>query len=126
MELKTTANRQMRPVARRHYIETGVLRHFDVRYCSVAELPGVAEEVQSSADGQIIVPLCETVNDREAAILFAYSDNMAKRANWLVAVPPALSNLAACRNKHVLKCTCCFCWPIRMLFACERIISTGC
>jgi protein gp37 len=34
--------------------------------------------------------------------------------------------LAACRNKHVLKCTCCFCWPIRMLFACERIISTGC
>jgi hypothetical protein len=34
--------------------------------------------------------------------------------------------LAACRNKHVLKCTCCFCWPIRMLFACERIISTDC
>jgi hypothetical protein len=81
-------------VARRHYIETGVLRHFDVRYCSVADLPGVAEEVQSSADGQIIVPLCETVNDREVAILFAYSDNIAKRANWLVAVPPALSNLA--------------------------------
>jgi hypothetical protein len=37
-----------------------------------------------------------------------------------------ISVLAACRNKHVLKCTCCFCWPIRMLFACERIISTGC
>src|ERR1017187_61780 len=34
------------------------------------------------------------------------------------------AGLAACRNKHVLKCTCCFCWPIRMLFACERIIST--
>jgi Uma2 family endonuclease len=30
--------------------------------------------------------------------------------------------LAGCRNKHILKCTCCFCWPIRMLFPCERIM----
>jgi hypothetical protein len=81
-------------VARRHYIETGVLRHFDVRYCSVAELPGLVDEVQSSADGQILVPLCETVGEREAAMIFAYCDERAKRPNWLVAVPPALSNLA--------------------------------
>jgi hypothetical protein len=49
------------------------------------------------------------------------------KAEWMSVVQRALdSALAACRNKHVLKCTCCFCWPIRMLFACERIISTGC
>ena len=30
-------------VARRHYIETGNLRHFDVHYCSVNELSGLFE-----------------------------------------------------------------------------------
>ena len=46
------------------------------------------------------------------------------RAHWNHKTEREL--LAACRNKHILKCTCCFYWPIRMLFACERIISTGC
>jgi hypothetical protein len=59
---------ETRPVvARRHYIETGNLRHYDVRYCPVAELPALLKTAPSDADGLIIVPLCETVTERDAA-----------------------------------------------------------
>lgn len=87
---------EIRPVvARRHYIETGNLRHYDVRYCSVAELPALLTEGVSNADGLIVVPLCETVAEREAALAFAKTTEIRERANWLVAVSQPLSNLAS-------------------------------
>jgi hypothetical protein len=47
-------------VARRHYIQTGNLRHFDVQYCSVVELErALAGELQRS-DGKLVIPLLET------------------------------------------------------------------
>jgi hypothetical protein len=81
-------------VARRHYIETGNLRHFDVRYCSVTELPGLLLENVANADGVIVVPLCETVAEREVAFEFANRDELEDRPNWIVAVPEPLSSLA--------------------------------
>ena len=42
-------------VARRHYIETGNLRHADVRYCPVKDLHAVLQEDATDADGLIIV-----------------------------------------------------------------------
>lgn len=87
---------ETRPVvARRHYIETGNLRHYDVRYCSVAELSHLLPEDTSSADGVIVVPLCETVNEREVAVSFASVNELTTRPNWLVALPQPLSNLAS-------------------------------
>jgi len=50
-------------VARRHYIETGNLRSFEVEYCSVTELSGKANEPVVGTDGRILIPLCETKND---------------------------------------------------------------
>ena len=51
---------EMRPlVARRHYIETGNLRFFDVQYAAVDDIE-VALQRPSFADGRIIVALCET------------------------------------------------------------------
>ena len=82
-------------VARRHYIETGNLRHFDVRYCSVTELPGLLPENRIDADGVIIVPLCETATEREIAVAFANTQELESRRNWLVAVPQPLSKLAS-------------------------------
>lgn len=82
-------------VARRHYIQTGNLRHFDVRYCSVDELSGLINESITNADGLILVPLCETITDRDAALEFAKSSKLKDRLNWLVAVPQPLSNLAS-------------------------------
>ncbi len=82
-------------VARRHYIETGNLRHFDVRYCSVTELASLVNDDIVSADGFILVPLCETVTDRELALEVVKDSGLKARRNWLVAVPQPLSNLAS-------------------------------
>ena len=82
-------------VARRHYIETGNLRYCDVRYCSVMELSGLLEKSPSDADGLIIVPLCETPTEREAALEFVKQSSLKQNPNWLVAVPRPLNNLAS-------------------------------
>jgi hypothetical protein len=58
-------------VARRHYIQTGNLRHFDVHYCSVLELERVLSEEPDSSDGKLVIPLLETkeeVMDAEAIV----------------------------------------------------------
>jgi hypothetical protein len=82
-------------VARRHYIETGNLRHYAVRYCSVRELPDLLEEGFAEADGVLIIPLCETQTERSDALAFTRLPELKQRRNWLVAVPQALSNLAS-------------------------------
>ena len=81
-------------VARRYYIQTGNIRHFRVRYCSVQELPGILNEGFQDADGIIIVPLCEIQEEREIALQFAKRQELKDRPNWLLAVPQPLSNLA--------------------------------
>jgi hypothetical protein len=80
-------------VARRHYIETGNLRHFEVRYVVVGELTTV-EPDSTKHDGVIIVPLCETAVERKEALAFAQHPDIRQRQNCLVAVPMPLNNLA--------------------------------
>jgi hypothetical protein len=82
-------------VARRHYIETGNLRHFEVRYCSIPELSDPLGASITNADGVILVPLCETVTERDVALKFPKTEEIKTRLNWLVAVPQPLSNLAS-------------------------------
>lgn len=81
-------------VARRHYIETGNLRHFDVRYCSISEMPGVIQSQSTDSDGTIVILLCETEQERDIALKLAKSSELQDRTNWLVAVPKSLNNLA--------------------------------
>ena len=81
-------------VARRHYIETGNLRHAEVQYCPIKDLPIVLKD-DLEADGQIVIPLCETLADREKALAFAKNASMGKHPSCLVAVPQPLNNLAA-------------------------------
>ena len=86
---------ETRPVvARRHYIETGNLRHFEVRYCPVAELPVSLEHNLAIADGLILVPLCETETERQAALAYLKQARLDERPACLVAVPQPLSSLA--------------------------------
>jgi len=80
-------------VARRHYIETGNLRHFAVCYIPVVSLAGFLEEESRSADGRIIVPLCETEEERQEALALAQSATLKKRPDLLVAVPKPLGAL---------------------------------
>ncbi len=80
-------------VARRHYIKTGNLRHFDVQFVPTAELQETLAR-RTSADGQVVVALCETLAERKAAIEFAASKAVASRKEVLVAVPRPLQGLA--------------------------------
>jgi len=60
-------------VARRHYINTGNLRHFEVAYCDLVELEFSIKAPLNEADGRIVIPLCETVEEMQAAEKFARS-----------------------------------------------------
>ena len=82
-------------VARRHYIETGNLRHFDIRYCSVDKLSDLSEQHLTHADGFIIVPLCETLTEHQTALAFAKRSLFKQHSHWLVAVPCPLNHLAS-------------------------------
>lgn len=80
-------------VARRHYIQTGNLRHFSVHYLPTNELD-TALKTSTTSDGIIIVPLCETEEERQQALQFAESGVLRNRLDVLVAVPRPLGNLA--------------------------------
>ena len=58
-------------VARRHYIQTGNLRHFEIAYCSILEVEKIASAEIRNADGRIIIPLCETAEEVHLAEQFA-------------------------------------------------------
>jgi len=85
-------------VARRHYIQTGNLRHFEVIYCAVEELQGrCTEQIEINgreADGRIIVPLCETPEEELQALEVARRSDWEGRSDLLIAVPHPLGGLA--------------------------------
>jgi hypothetical protein len=85
---------EARPVvARRHYIETGNLRHFSVRYLPVSDIAAAAGGGDESADGSIVISLCETEEERRKALDLAGSDVLRQRPEVVLAVPKALNNL---------------------------------
>ena len=94
----TTAIREqldMRPiVARAHYIKTGNLRYFTVIYCQPHELKEQAVAPQTShADGVILVPLCETKRDSDAARIAAAESPGRDDLILITAVPRPLNSL---------------------------------
>jgi hypothetical protein len=73
----------LRPwVARRHFIETGTLRYFEVRLGSSAS---VAEEPLGGADGRVLYLLPE--GERSHDDLVAEAEKVSTRADLLVGVP---------------------------------------
>ena len=89
-------------VARRHYIETGNLRYFSVTYCSALELSAVLQNLDQEADGNIVVPLCETLQERKEVINIAVSEQKSRKANCLIAVSEPLKEIGALT--HIVKC----------------------
>lgn len=80
-------------LARRHYIETGTLRHFEVRYAEPeALLEAITEPTE--ADGLVIVALCESKEECEIAKQQAKRLEVTSRQEVIVAVPPPLKDLA--------------------------------
>lgn len=81
-------------LARRHYIEHGTLRHFEVRYAPVAMLRDELARA-TSADGIVLVALCDDLREHAHAKGFAESADAAARPDVVVAVPRPLGGLAA-------------------------------
>lgn len=73
-------------VARRHYIETGNLRFFGVRYLGVEQLDGAISE-RTAADGMVLVLLCESQSDIARAEKAARSNDLKLRPDLLLAIP---------------------------------------
>jgi hypothetical protein len=81
-------------VARRHYIETGNLRHFEIKYVAPDRIES-SLQASSSADGVILIALCETEEERRQMVAFATSDQLRDYPTILVAVSPALTAMAS-------------------------------
>ena len=79
-------------VARRHYIQTGNLRHFDVTYCGLTDLERITAQPTEIADGRIIIPLCETPEEVQLATMFALA--FAERPDTLIGITDPLASLS--------------------------------
>ena len=80
-------------LARRHYIEHGTLRYFEVRYADSGELAKAIQN-ETEADGLVLVALADTDAEREKALLAAKAPPFAERPDALVAVVGPLVGLA--------------------------------
>jgi hypothetical protein len=80
-------------VARRHYIETGNLRHFEVRFAPVEKLSESVRFSYDAADGRIVIALCETAEEHQEALQFVSSGVLQNLPEVLVAVPSPLGVL---------------------------------
>ena len=81
-------------LARRHYIESGTLRYFEVRYAAAENLASALEK-PSPADGVVVVALADSPAEREAAIAAAVAPPFSERPDVVVGVGQPLGTLAA-------------------------------
>ena len=80
-------------VARRHYIQTGNLRHFEVAYCSIVQLEKEWVKDIGEADGKVIIPLCETAEEVQIAEKFASTETRGDESR-LIGIPDPLVALS--------------------------------
>ena len=84
-----------RPIlARRHYIETGNLRWFEVDYCSSDMLNTKLEAGCDSGDGRIIFVLCENPDEVEHTKRILANGTLTTGDNVLVGVTRSLAELS--------------------------------
>ena len=81
-------------VARRHYIERGTLRYFEIRY---ADSTTVLETIErpTEADGQVVIVLCDSMDEGREVLATIAATGDAKSPGVLVAVSPPLQSIAA-------------------------------
>ncbi|WP_447952384.1 hypothetical protein [Sphingopyxis chilensis] len=80
-------------MARRHYLETGTLRYFEMRYCLARDLQECAAR-ETRADGLLVVALADDKAAAEHALANASSDGLASRRDLVLCLPPPVSGLA--------------------------------
>ena len=84
----------LRPiVARRHYIQTGNLRHFEIQYLPASEFEGFTPQLRDSADGAIIIVLCDSLQEHQQALQEAQTSKFIDCQQLLIAIPPPLAGV---------------------------------
>lgn len=78
-------------VARRHYIETGNLRYFEIQYLSGSEFAQAIPPLNKETDGKIIIVLCDSLQERQQVLKVVKSVN---DPQVIVAIPDPLHNIA--------------------------------
>lgn len=82
-------------VARRHYVKTGNLRHFDLVYVKSSELANTIKTWEpNDADGVVLVPLCQTAAERGQVVQSIGKLGLNRRTDVIVAVPQPLSGFS--------------------------------
>lgn len=81
-------------LARRHYLDTGTMRYFEVRY---APHDRIAESAMkpTQADGVVLVVLADRQDQCDAAVVAAREDTLAGREDLVIGVLQPLQGLAA-------------------------------
>lgn len=80
-------------LARRHYVETGTLRYFEMRYATAMSLAD-ALSVPASGDGVVVIALGDDAAAISAAVAAARAAPYAGRDDVLVGIPGPLQGLA--------------------------------
>lgn len=78
-------------VAKRHSLQKGTLRFFDVRYASVTDFETQIGDPLGNADGRILYAIA--LNDEEVKELAAKAKSQKRSKQILIAVPPQTANL---------------------------------
>ncbi len=78
-------------VARRHYIQTGNLRFFEVVYCETRDLGDALKAPMDRADGRICIPLCETA--QEVAIVEQWAMGFTEGTEFIIGLTEPLNHL---------------------------------
>jgi len=82
-------------VARRHYVETGNLRHFDLLYVQASDFASAVKQWKPDhADGAVFVPLYQTKAERSAVIQTVKNLHLNQRDEILIAIPDPLSGFS--------------------------------
>ena len=90
-------------VARRHYIQTGNLRHFEIQYLSASEFAGFTPLLRDGVDGTITIVLCDSLQERQQALQMAQSSKFNNFRQLLIAVPVPLEGVVGYLRD-------CLCW----------------
>ncbi len=84
----------LRPiVARRHYIQTGNLRHFEIQYLSSSEFSEFTPTLSAGVDGTIIIVLCDSHQEYQQALQEAQTSKFVDYQQLLIAVPSPLEGV---------------------------------
>ena len=80
-------------VARRHYIQTGNLRHFEIRYLSASEFIEFKPLLDDGVDGTIIIVLCDSLQEYQQTLQKAQMPKFVGYPQLLIAIPPPLEGI---------------------------------